>query len=209
MAAAVAEEHAAAREVERQETNQRAGEQECQRRDEVLPLQSGVPREKPAADQPQSGAQAVHVVLKINGVGDGQNPQHGDGVAEEWALDEDRHADAASGDRERDQHLTGELPLGRQVAPVVDDAERQHGHRTAEDGGELPAALGQAVSDDAVERFRQRAKPGPRGDGEDRHGQARDNGQAAGQRDGMFVNFPVARLVQQPDMFAPASPQRQ
>ena len=56
VAAAVVEKHAATREVERQETNQRTGEQECQRRNEILPLLSSVPSEKPAADSPQSSA---------------------------------------------------------------------------------------------------------------------------------------------------------
>ena len=58
-----------------------------------------MPRKKPAADQAQPRAEAVHVVLKVDRIGNGEDPQHGDDVAENRALAEERHADAARGDR--------------------------------------------------------------------------------------------------------------
>jgi len=100
------------------------------------PPHGGLPRlvghdpEKQGDDGGHPGRQTVHPVDEVHGVRDPHDPQHrqkrvhgeppgrlvGEEVEEDPLADHDRH----------DQELDEEFPAGRDVAPVVDDADDRH-----------------------------------------------------------------------------------
>ena len=71
------------------------------------------------ADCAEAGAEAVHVVHEVEGVDDGENPQHGDGIAEQHAGDKERDAFARGGDGNGDEQLADEFRERVQFVLVV------------------------------------------------------------------------------------------
>jgi hypothetical protein len=88
MAPGIAQKNGGTREIEWQKTQQRSASQERNGSDEVLALIGGGPGEGPCGDETQAGTKSIHVIHEIGGVGDGQDPEDRDGVAEDGMLDE-------------------------------------------------------------------------------------------------------------------------
>src|ERR1035441_658779 len=85
MTAGIAEERAGAREIVGQEAEQGAEGQEGDESHEVLAVRRGNDGEMIGPNCSQAGAEAVHVVHEVEGVDDSENPQDGDGIAEDGA----------------------------------------------------------------------------------------------------------------------------
>src|ERR1035441_5391497 len=85
MTAGIAKERASAREIVGQEAEQGAEGQEGDESHQVLAVRRSNDSEMVGPNRSQAGAEAVHVVHEVEGVDDGENPQDGDGVAEDCA----------------------------------------------------------------------------------------------------------------------------
>ena len=99
------------------------------------------------ANRAQPGAEAVHVVHKIEGVDDGEQPEDRDGVAERDAGHEERDALANGGDGHGDEQLADEFRQRLQLVPVIEPAEKGNGDRAERKNGEFHRALVNAVND--------------------------------------------------------------
>lgn len=159
-------------------------------------------------DGAQTGAQAVHVVGQVQGVGDSQDPEDGDEVTEEGAGNEEGDADAGGGDGKGDQGLEGELERGTEFRMIVPGANTEHGGRPEEDGGELGGAsteaVGQSFDGDGIDPMRGDGDHAGEKDGEE----AGEQRPTAGQWDGGRMDLAMARVINPPPALAEVTPER-
>src|SRR5688572_5725470 len=83
VASSVTEEGRSTRKIPRQETERCAADKKGDGCDEVLLVSGGGECNEQRSNHAKASADAVHVVHEVEGVGHGENPQHGDRVAED------------------------------------------------------------------------------------------------------------------------------
>src|SRR5688572_25236989 len=84
-------------EVERETPRKRAADKKRESGNQVLALDCGRPGASPRGDESKPGTESVHVIEKIQRVGDRENPQHREKVSGNFARDEQRDANSAPG----------------------------------------------------------------------------------------------------------------
>jgi hypothetical protein len=157
-------------------------------RGRIRPEVEGDHRERGGGDRADAGGQAVHTVGEVDDVHHPDEPDERERAAElaelEAAEERDRrglHADSGHDEQERRDALAREFGDRRQVADVVDRADRRHERGPAEDGpGLLPG--------------RQEQRAGQQHPGEDR--------QPAEQRRGLRGQPPLGHPVHAPVLVA-------
>jgi hypothetical protein len=214
VAAGIAEEDGGLGEIEGEEAEECAGGEEADGGDEVLAVAGGGPGEGPGADEAEAGAEAVHVIHEIGGIDEGNDPEDGDGVAEEGIVDEQGDANAGGGDGGGDEELSTELGEGAEFVFVVPEAERDHSDGAEQDDQELEGAAVEAVAEEVegegfdegrngrcVARGTEEPKAEDRGEQGDED--AGEDGEAAGEGDGSVMQLAMAGIVDEADAARP------
>ena len=220
VAAGIAEERGGPGEIEGEEAEERAGGEEPDGGDEVLAVAGGGPGEGPDADEAEAGAEAVHVIHEVGGIGEGNDPKDGDGVAEEGIVHEQGDANAGGGDGGGDEELSTELGEGAEFVFIVPEAERDHADGAEQEDQELEGAAVQAVAvevqGEGFDEGRNRRLVASGMDepkAEDRGGQGDEDtgedGESTGEGDGSVMQFPMAGVVDEADAAGPGAPERE
>src|SRR5207302_5898035 len=109
MTAGVAEESAGAGKIVRKKTQQRAGANQRNQSHEILSRRGGNQGEAGCGNGSETRAKTVHVVHEIERIGDGEDPEDCDGVAEKGAVNKQRNPHARRGHEQGDETLTAEF----------------------------------------------------------------------------------------------------
>lgn len=203
VASGVAEKGGGARVVEREESERRTAHSKGEHGDWKLTVQDGDAAGERGRDDAESGAKTVHVVHEVEGVRHGENPENGDGVVQERVRGEDIQVNARSSHGCSDEELAGEFDDGFEFKLVVEQAEQSHGGCADEDGSERGGLLRELAGGFGVEKVRD--YPGSEQCDEN----ACENGETAGEGNGLVVNLPVTGIIDEFDAAAPCPPERQ
>jgi hypothetical protein len=207
MAAGVAEERGGFRKIIWEKSNQRTAHDQAKKCDQVLAFDGGNHGEKKGAEATQARAKAVHVVHEVEGVDNGENPEHGDGIAEGKILDEEGDADIARGDEAGDDELATKFCGRAQFNFVIQTAKDDDAKSARDDGGEFKTAHLQAMRQEPVGQTKARKVPMDHGrPGEQGQNHAGEHTEAAGKGDRSFVDFAMAGVVHQTGAAAEGAP---